>query len=293
MEGHRSDEWFFSALVVQPWANHIVPVRGTGDQADSPMEDGGTAQGHIDATWSGDGGDTDQTGDWSPAAVNRFAVILTHNRPDMLRDCIFSIWPQVDVLIIVDNASDPPVDKEALPFADDLLVVLRVEEQPPNLSRLWNMGIYEATMMSLEDCPEFYIAMLCDDTIVPEGWFDVVTTAMAEFGAAAGCSHPGDTTPGYRLLKTLPDGDLANRMPGWAFILDGNKELRADERLHWWWCDTDLDWRARAAGGMVMVSGYPVPNRLPNDFTVNVPGLAQQAGADGEMFVQIHGNRPW
>lgn len=219
--------------------------------------------------------------------MNRFGIILTHNRPELLRECVQAIMPQVDVVIVVDNASEPPVE------VPDDVVVMYVEEQPPNLSRLWNLGIDAATVMALDDGEEFYIALLCDDAIVPAGWFEAVTTAMEQHGAAAGCSSPGWDAVGFTMKKTAPDNDLVYRMPGWAFILDGNKNLHADERLHWWWCDTDLDWRARTVGGMVMIGGYPVPNRLPNDFTLNVPGLLDQAGQDGLTFAEIHGSRPW
>ncbi len=129
----------------------------------------------------------------------------------MLRDCIASIWPQVDVLIVIDNASDPPVDRTALPIVDDLLLVLAVDEQPPNLSRLWNLGIDTATLMAIDDGPEFHIAILCDDTAVPAGWFDAVTGAMTQHGAAAGCSHPDDWSPGHLVVKTAPDGDTPCR----------------------------------------------------------------------------------
>jgi hypothetical protein len=82
-------------------------------------------------------------------------------------------------------------------------------------------------------------------------------------------------------------------MPGWAWILNPDSGVRADESMRWWWLDTDIDWQARKHGGMVMIGGYPVPNRLPNDFTVHVPGLGEQAGRDGETFTAKWGRRPW
>jgi hypothetical protein len=76
-------------------------------------------------------------------------------------------------------------------------------------------------------------------------------------------------------------------------MLRGESELRADERFHWWWCDTDLDWQARARGGTVIARGPVVPNTLPNDFTVNYPGLNDRAGQDGLEFTAKWGWRPW
>lgn len=224
---------------------------------------------------------------------SRFAVVLTHNRPELLQECVAAIGPQVDAVVVVDNASDPPVRYQDLPASDGhVVLVMHVPDQPPNLAALWNQGIDAVTRLHGDVDGPWHIAFLCDDATVPDGWFAAVVAGMAQTGAAAGCSNPfGHDHPPR--LKDQPDGDLPGRMPGWAFVLDGSKGLRADERLHWWWCDTLLDYAARAAGGMVMVGGYPVPNRLPNHFTCTVPGLSEQAGRDGETFAQIHGRRPW
>jgi hypothetical protein len=77
----------------------------------------------------------------------------------------------------------------------------------------------------------------------------------------------------------------------WAFILRGEVGLRADEKFGWWWGDTDLDWQACAAGGVLLLPG-PVPaNTLANSTTVGA--LAEQAGRDGQYFTAKWGRRPW
>lgn len=219
--------------------------------------------------------------------MNRLAVVLTHNRPELLVECVTAINGQVDLTLVIDNASSPPVDPTTLP---GVVSVRYVPDQPPNLAKLWNLGLDVATNLADED--PWFVAILCDDAIVPPGWFDVVTTAMVDTDAAAGCSNPfGQSHPPQ--VKTAPDSDLMGRMPGWAFILNGTRGLRADESMHWWWFDTDLDWQARVAGGLVMVGGCAVPNSRPNDFTVHTPGLAEQAGRDGETFARKWNRRPW
>lgn len=223
--------------------------------------------------------------------MDRFAVILTHNRPEMLVDCVAAIGPQVDGIIVIDNASDPPVRAQDLPLAGRIACVLAVPDQPPNLANLWNRGLELAGNWHHDPGP-WWVALLCDDALVPDGWYTAVVDAITATGAAAGCSNPFNQQHEPQ-LKTAPDADLTGRMPGWAFILDGTKGLRADESMRWWWLDTDLDWQARTAGGMVMIGGYPVPNRLPNDFTVHLPGLNEQAGRDGETFAAKWGHRPW
>lgn len=230
----------------------------------------------------------------------RFAIILTHNRPAELARCLEAIAPQVDAILVIDNASDPPVL-----FQDLSAAVLRgtchstirlhhVPDQPPNLARLWNVGFDMVCAVSeAAGFQQWDIAVLCDDAVPPPGWFEAVSTSMRAKGAAIGASSPWVTSQGAIDVKREPDGDLMGRMPGWAFVIAGERGLRADESMHWWWLDTDLDWQARAAGGMVMIGGYPVPNDRPNDFTINVPGLAEQAGRDGETFARKWGSRPW
>lgn len=228
--------------------------------------------------------------------MQRFAVVLTHNRPELLARCVAAIGPQVGAVIVIDNASDPPISRAsilpAVGLEDDYqLLLVQVPDQPPNLSYLWNVGIglVEKLRDRADSCG---IAVLCDDAIVPPGWFAAVADAMTATGAAIGCSNPWGHAHAPR-LKTEPDRSLMERMPGWAWVLNPDSGVRPDESLRWWWGDTDMDWQARHAGGMVMIGGYPVPNERPNDFTVSVPGLATQAGQDGETFAAKWSYRPW
>jgi hypothetical protein len=222
----------------------------------------------------------------------RFAVVLTHNRPQLVIECVAAIGPQVDVTIVIDNASTPPVELDSLPSSEDHNVALiRVPDQPPNLAVLWNKGIDLAAVIGLHTQGR-RIAFLCDDALVPPGWFDAVTAAMTATGAPVGCSNPFGHEHEPR-VKTAPDSDIAGRMPGWAWILNPESGIRADETMRWWWLDTDVDMQARAAGGMVMAGGFPVFNQRPNDFTNTVPGLAEQAGDDGRTFEAKWGYRPW
>jgi glycosyltransferase involved in cell wall biosynthesis len=227
-------------------------------------------------------------------APARFAVVLTHNRPELLTRCVAAIAPQVDLVLVVDNASDPPVnldDLHAVGGSDVLL--LSVPGQPPNLARLWNLG-FEVVRRAAGDADygQWDIAVLCDDAIAPDGWVDTVATGMRAHGAAAAATH-SIAPVAAPILKTAPDADIANRMPGWAFVLRGELGLRADESMHWWYQDTSLDFSARLAGGMVIVPGSVVVNELPNDFTSSVPGLAEQAARDREAFAAKWGEVPW
>jgi glycosyltransferase involved in cell wall biosynthesis len=221
-------------------------------------------------------------------ARGRGALILAHNRQELLDQTVAAIRPQTDTIMVIDNASEP---KLTVPEGVGSMFI---PEQPPVLSRFWNIGLdWFVQWYDSQGCGLNYdVAVLCDDAPAPEGWFTAVTEAMRETGAAIGCSNPWGH--GHApVLKTQPDRDIMGRMPGWAWITKGSLGLRADERLHWWFQDTKIDWDARRMGGMVMIGDHPVPNQRPNEFTAARPDMAEQAGRDGEMFAVIEGWRPW
>lgn len=234
--------------------------------------------------------------------IRRVAVVATHNRPAELARLIAAVAPQCDHIVIVDNASDPPVPRYEIadwpagrsgePMSCWVKVV-HDDEQPPNLSRLWNVGIDIAYRLHRRTS-EFDVAVLNDDAIPPPGWWDAVSGAMRRLGAAAGCADPfRDTLPAGAAVVYGADAPMSvtTRLAGWAFILRGELGLRADERLRWWCGDDLLSLQARERGGLVHVSGFPVPNTGANSSTTGV--LAEQAGRDMQTFVDICGRRPW
>lgn len=222
--------------------------------------------------------------------VPSFAIVITHNRPQLLADCVKAIRPQVEATVIIDNASEPAVTREDFPVEGNTLALINEPLQPPNLSYLWNLGF--DMVKRLHNSPQWNVAVLCDDVMAPDGWVDAVSSCMRSLGAAAGSTHQWRevATP---ILKQAPDRDLQNRMCGWAFVLTGEKDIRADEDLMWWFCDTSIDFQARQNGGMVICPGPIAHNIHPNDFTTRIPLLAQRSGLDGEVFGRKWGGRPW
>lgn len=227
----------------------------------------------------------------------RYAFILGHNRPEDLWATINGIRPQVDQLWVHDNASSPPLHDL---FKDEYpdIIFVRDSEQPPNLARFWNNMLHQVDLFHyayganiVMPAPAYKVAVLTDDLVIPDGWVDAVCEAMDDTGAAAGCTSGFEGRLTQRILKTQPDSDLVNRMYGPAYILRGDAGIRCNERLKWWWNDTDMDWKARGAGGMVMVPGPYVHNKYPNASTVGVN--AEQAGRDREAFKEIWGWLPW
>lgn len=225
------------------------------------------------------------------------AVVLTHNRPELLERCVAAIGPQVDAVLIIDNASDPPTKFDIPDGAFPLVNTMHVPDQPPNIPRMWTYGMDWAGKYAARFSGEHaqHAAFLCDDAIVPPGWFDAVSEAMWLEGAAAGCSDPFGRLWGERRVKRQQDNDISGRMIGWAFILNLGAGIVPDESMAFWWCDTDIDWQARERGGFVMTGGPEliVPNELPNGHLVARPDLQQQAGDDGLAFAAKYSGRPW
>jgi GT2 family glycosyltransferase len=221
--------------------------------------------------------------------VDRYCVIPTRDRPDDLRDCVAAVAPQVDKVFVVDNLSRPPVMGADHPAN---VRVICNQDDPPNLSRLWNLGLELAASYANGD--PYFVAVLNDDSVVPEGWLDAVVAAMEETGAAAGCSDPSGLLAEPLVHHQPGPVDLRFRLAGFAFVLRGDLGLRADERLAWWEGDTDLDWKARQAGGVVLVPFFPVEHRHPDEQTNARPELAVQAGRDRETFRKLWGGLvPW
>lgn len=218
----------------------------------------------------------------------RFAIIPSNGR-DCLRACVDAISSQVDHVTVIGRT----VDKFNLTdYIDEKIGVFRVRNQEINISRWWNRGLdYVALRNSLaeEHSPKWDVAILNDDVIVPEGWFDAVSGTMRQMGVAAACSGGYDRVP---VLHTQagPVG-LATRMQGFAFIVAGELGLRADERLKWYFTDDYMDWESRKLGGMVMVPGFHVQHLYPNGQMT--PEIQAQTAIDAQTFVDIYGMRPW
>lgn len=233
----------------------------------------------------------------------RIAVVATHNRPAELARLLDAIVSQCHAVFVVDNASTPPVVlpdwHHGVPVPGEEVLgmrqfVIRDEEQPPNLSRLWNVGLAAAReYVRGGDYIGHDVAVLNDDAVPPPGWWDAVSGALRATGSAAASADPFSTlAPGEwrHIVNSFPA--VAHRITGWAFMLRGEWDgARFDERLRWWYQDDSISYRAQYAGGVVHVGGFEVPNTGANTSTVGA--LAEQAGRDRAMFVQIHGRQPW
>jgi glycosyltransferase involved in cell wall biosynthesis len=221
--------------------------------------------------------------------IGRYAVIVTHNRHELLRRCVDHMIHQVDFILIIDNASNPPVDEWEYPGRAK--VVFRAL-QPPNLSLFWNEGLrYVKELAGARQHIAWDVAILNDDAAPPPGWFITVSDAMRKHGCHAGCSSGTGSVEHVQVHGPEAIPSVSTRLTGWAFILRGESDLRADCTMQWWCGDDDLSMQARKMGGLVTVGGLPVPNDLADTTTVGV--LAEQSAKDVQRFVDKWGLRPW
>lgn len=199
-----------------------------------------------------------------------------------------AIQPQVDATILIYTV--PYVEGEIRVHPQDGWCLRDLRE--PNISRWWNQGIkLVEQLMEHEGDPKdtWSIAILNDDAIVPPGWFDAVATKMRDMRAAAGCSgSPYANAIFHTHVGPVP---LHTRLQGYAFILAGEKRIRANEDLSWYFSDDFIDWTARSKGGMVMIPGYNVNHLYPNGQMT--PELQVANAESAAKFHAIWGVMPW
>lgn len=223
----------------------------------------------------------------------KFAVIPSNGR-ECLNLCVAAIQPQVDKVIVINTGQSPDAGGfHRFPMRSETLDQYYANTEQVNISAWWNQGLdaaeaYAKLITRYKKVPAdtWDVAILNDDAIVPEGWFDAVTAGMRMHRAAAGCSGGHDLC--LRRAEAVP---LDYRMQGFAFILSGQQGLRANEDLHWYFTDDYIDWESRKHGGMAMVRDYPVTHLYPNGQLT--PELHEQTARDAQTFVDIYGARPW
>ncbi len=220
----------------------------------------------------------------------RAAVIPTRDRHDLLADCINSVADQVDAVFVIDNLSSPPIDPE--PWHGQVAVA-RVPIDPPNISQLWNIGIALADSAAHRVWAGAWdIAVLNSDVVVPPDWVETLSAAMRSTTAVL--AYPDQHGGTRQIMHTKAEPiDLRQRITGYAYLLRGEAGLRLDESMAWWYSDDDLCWRAREAGGGLLVPGIPVEHRAPNISTSERPELQEQAGRDRQTFAAKWGRTPW
>jgi hypothetical protein len=207
----------------------------------------------------------------------------------MLADLCTQLFEDGVRPVVIDTGYEPPITDI------DSMDVIRDDAQPPNISRWWNLGLDAVHDVQKWIDADYVVAVLNDDLKIPSGFVQSLADTIKNTGAAA--VYPDQhrhfiTGKPHVLIHTVAEPvSLYTRMCGYAFALRGSANLRADETLQWWYGDDDLDWRARQAGGSVLVGGLQVEHLCPNQTTVGA--LAEQAGRDRQTFIDKWGRAPW
>jgi hypothetical protein len=224
-----------------------------------------------------------------PTSYGRYAVVVTHNRPDRLAACLNAIAPQVDVVCVVDHASDPAVTP---PAHLDNVVVVGEPATELNLSRMWNESLTAIEKTRPGYVNRWDVAVLADDVVVPDGWLGVVAAGMRGHGCVAASTPARPPSVVQPVVKRFFDNDRRHRMCPWAFVLRGETGLRCDETIRWTYAALSLDFHARAAGGMVIVPGPPIVNGCTDQWYLR-DDLVALAAHDRQRFVDRFGEGPW
>ena len=167
------------------------------------------------------------------------ALVLTHNAPQALARCLAAIGAQDDVpeeVLVVDNASQPPVAQSQLPRPGRSLRVIRSEV---------NCGPAGGWAIALRYflANDFTHAWLMDDDIVPE------PKCLANLWDAA---SEAPTSAFVFPISIQPDGSVG-RWGSWCGFLISREIVETVglpmEELFWWAEDAEYcEWRIPRAG---------------------------------------------
>lgn len=215
-----------------------------------------------------------------------YAVAACH-RPDILKmnSTLDMLGFRKEHVVIVANGENPPTQEE-IPSAT-VIQYPTLEYCMPNW---WNMGLdYVQDIAG----PVHNVFIFNADTYADYSTVTVLGTVLRDKDLAAVGPDRFNTLPRGFVLQNdrlEPEYNQAYRMTGYAFVLRGELGLRADPKFRHWYLDDDLEWQARANGGVGMVGGLTVGH--PPAGNPLSPTLQQWAAEDREKFKVKWGNYP-
>ena len=185
------------------------------------------------------------------------ALVLTHNAPQSLARCIAAIDAQAEApeeIVVVDNASQPPVEASLLPKSGRSLRVIRSELNGGPAGG-W------AIALSYFLANDFTHAWVMDDDIVPE------PKCLATLW---GASSDDPTSVFAFPISIQPDGSVG-RWGSWCGFLISRQIVEKVglpmEALFWWAEDAEYcEWRIPEAG---------FPRRIVDDAVVHHDAIRQ------------------
>lgn len=210
-----------------------------------------------------------------------YATLPTLGR-DCLAPCLDALLPQVDHLWMVRTGPGPLAGQDR-----EKVTVLDATDSPRNISAWWNLGIDAAAKAAAAaGRTQWDMLVVNDDVIAPPQLAHTLSTALRQtWDAAPALAYPDQDGLGWHLTTHPTD---PTRLTGYCFLLRGELNIRADERLVWWFSDNALDMAARARGGSVRVPGCRVDHLHPSGYTVASAELSAQTHRDRAEYERIY-----
>jgi hypothetical protein len=208
------------------------------------------------------------------------AIVLTHNAPRSLARFLDALGDQTrppDRVLVVDNASEPPVEPPS-----PSIEVIRLDQN------LGPAGGHAAGLSVFATCEDMTHAWVLDDDMIPDGdALDVLCDEAAR-------------RPGVILLPLIHDrlDNRRRRWPAWcgvllprAAVLDGGVPLG---ELFWWAEDTEyLQWRLPHLGWPTEWVDAAVVNHFRVRTTTSPPPWKLYYEARNSVYVRLWIKGQW
>jgi hypothetical protein len=189
-------------------------------------------------------------------SLDIWMTIPSGTRRQYLQDIIQDSNIPPEKIVIVHTVESEPID--GVNNIWDL--------EPVNIHRWWNKGIDVARTFGAD-----YIAVLNDDLKLKNDPINKIANSMKELNAILGYPLP-----------------YTGAIPGYCWVLDIKSNIRADEKLRWWYGDNDIQYKAAMQGEFIYVP-CEVEHIHPNELTASNPDLIELTKADQKYFEEKWG----
>lgn len=197
-----------------------------------------------------------------------YAIIPTANRPNEYKNV--TDWCDLHGIKTITVTTS----EQARAYATGITV----HDTVLNISRWWNLGLKIAYAKNAE-----VVYVLNDDAGLPDDWADLMNKELAA-GASGASGNRG-----------------AGLITGYAFALNGNDKILADEKLVWWYGDDDIQRQCEQRNGFTIVPGVSVANYFAFQTSHDKNDLIYKDKAyyrdkwriDVSVVVATHGSDEW
>jgi len=227
--------------------------------------------------------------------INRptlFVVIPSLDRHKMLDRVINNLGLPQSQVIVIDTGSNPPLDRH---LKNRAIVLSRPRDSERNIQKWWNAGLdYIKSSAEFKKIDKYHVAILNSDLLIERSDLDLLQDALTVSGTVISHQdhsnelHVGETDIKYK----IGDTPWRYKITGYCFVIDGDLDLRFDERFSWWYGEDDFEWRARQSGGVVRVGGVNVCNVDLDGSIRDNQSLVPFLLKDQEAFVEKWGTVP-